>query len=74
MGTELAAIVGACDGELTLGAIVVAVAQLLDLDLAELRRATVAEARELLVDGVLQHRLRGITPWRGNAGGARLEP
>ena len=53
VGTELAAIVGACDGELSLGAIVVAVAELLDLDLAELRRATVAEARELLVDGIL---------------------
>ena len=33
--------------------IVVAVAELLELDLAELRRATVAEVRELLVDGVL---------------------
>jgi methylase of polypeptide subunit release factors len=53
VGTELAAIVGACDGELSLGAIVVAVAELLELDLAELRRATVAEARELLVDGFL---------------------
>jgi hypothetical protein len=53
VGTELAAIVGACDGELSLGAIVVAVAELLDLDLAELRRATVSEARELLVEGML---------------------
>ena len=53
VGTELAAIVGACDGELSLGAIVVAVAELLELDLAELRRATVAEARDLLVDGIL---------------------
>ncbi|MEO6533889.1 MAG: methyltransferase [Pseudolysinimonas sp.] len=54
VGTELAAIVGACDGELSLGAIVVAVAQLLELDLAELRATTVAEVRELLVDGVLR--------------------
>lgn len=53
VGTELAAIVGACDGELSLGAIVVAVAELLELDLAELRRTTVAEARDLLVDGIL---------------------
>ena len=53
VGTELAAIVGACDAELSLDAIVVAVAELLELDLAELRRATVAEVRELLVDGVL---------------------
>jgi len=53
VGTELAAIVGACDGELSLGAIVVAVAELLELDLTELRRSTVAEARELLLDGML---------------------
>jgi len=53
VGTELAAIVGACDGELSLGAIVVAVAELLEVDLAELRRTTVAEARDLLVDGIL---------------------
>lgn len=53
VGTELAAIVGACDGELSLGAIVVAVAELLEVDLDELRRATVAEVRELLVDGML---------------------
>ncbi|HEY4225075.1 MAG TPA: methyltransferase [Pseudolysinimonas sp.] len=53
VGTELAAIVGACDGELSLGAIIVAVAQLLDLDLDELSRATVGEVRELLVDGFL---------------------
>ena len=53
VGTELAAIVGACDGELPLGAIVTAVAQLLSLDAAELERGTVAEVRELLVDGFL---------------------
>ena len=53
VGTELAAIVGACDGELSLGAIVRAVAELLDLELEELERTTVAEVRELLVDGFL---------------------
>ena len=53
VGTELAAIVGACDGELSVDAIVVAVAQLLDLDLDELRRTIVAEVRELLTDGFL---------------------
>ncbi len=53
VGTELAAIVGACDGDLPIGAIVTAVAELLDLDVAELARATVAEVRELLVDGFL---------------------
>jgi len=53
VGTELAAIVGACDGELMLGAIVQAVAELLDLDAVELRRVTVAEVRELLIAGIL---------------------
>jgi methylase of polypeptide subunit release factors len=53
VGTELAAIVGACDGELSLGAIVTAVAQLLELDVAELERGTVVEVREMLVDGFL---------------------
>jgi methylase of polypeptide subunit release factors len=59
VGTELAAIVGACDGELPLGAIVTAVAQLLQLDAAELERGTVAEVRELLVDGFLLLELGG---------------
>ena len=54
VGTALAAVVGACDGELSLGAILVAVAELLELNLAELRRTTVAEVRELLVDGFLR--------------------
>ncbi len=53
VGTELTAIVGACDGELSLGAIVQAVAELLDLDAGALRRSTVAEVRELLVAGIL---------------------
>lgn len=59
VGTELAAIVGACDGELPLGAIVTAVAQLLGLDAAELERSTVAEVRILLVDGFLVPELGG---------------
>jgi methylase of polypeptide subunit release factors len=59
VGTELAAIIGACDGELSLGAIVIAVAQLLELDVAELERGTVAEVRELLVDGFLLLELGG---------------
>jgi len=49
----LAAVVGACDGELPLGVIVDAVAELLGADVAPLRAATAAEARELVVDGVL---------------------
>ena len=53
VGTELAAIVGACDGDLPLGAIAAAVAQLLERDVADLERGTVAEVRELLVLGFL---------------------
>lgn len=53
VGTELAAIVGACDGELSLGAIVTAVAELLQADADQLARATVTEVRELLIEGFL---------------------
>jgi hypothetical protein len=52
-GTGLAAVVGACDGELTLGAIVDAVAQLLEADAAELRAELVPQLRELLITGLL---------------------
>lgn len=50
----LAAIVGACDGELPLGAIVDAVAELLGADAARLRPAVLAEVRELVTDGILR--------------------
>lgn len=50
----LAAVVGACDGELPLGVIVDAVAELLGVDAAQLRPAVLAEVRELVVDGILQ--------------------
>ena len=53
VSTELAAVVGACDGTLALGPIIAAVAELLDADAAALAPALVAEVRELLVDGVL---------------------
>ncbi|RQP09331.1 MAG: SAM-dependent methyltransferase, partial [Microbacteriaceae bacterium] len=49
----LAAVVGACDGELPLGAIVGAVAQLLEADAGVIRPAIVAEVRELVTDGFL---------------------
>ncbi len=49
----LAAVVGACDGELPLGAIVGAVAQLLEADPEVVRPAIVAEVRELVTDGFL---------------------
>jgi methylase of polypeptide subunit release factors len=52
--TGLAAAVGACDGELELGAIVDAVAQLLEADASALRAQVVRQVRELLVAGLLQ--------------------
>lgn len=51
--SSLAAVVGACDGELPLGVIVDAVAQLLETDAERLRAAILAEVRELVVDGIL---------------------
>ena len=50
----LAAIVGACDGDLPLGAIVAAVADLLEVDAAALRAAVLPAVRELLADGILR--------------------
>jgi len=51
--SSLAAVVGACDGELPLGVIIDAVAQLLDTDAAKLRAGILGEVRELVVDGLL---------------------
>lgn len=51
--TGLAALVGACDGELTVGAIVAALAQLLEVDEAALRGELLPAVRGLLVDGFL---------------------
>lgn len=52
-GTALAAVVGACDGELSLGEIVSAVARILDVDERELATEIVPELREMLVTGFL---------------------
>lgn len=49
----LAAVVGACDGELPLGVISDAVAELLGVDAAALAPAVLTEVRELVIDGVL---------------------
>ena len=49
----LAAVVGACDGELPLGVIVDAVAELLDADADRMRPALVAQVRELVAEGIL---------------------
>lgn len=50
----LAAVVGACDGELPLGVIADAVAELLGVDAARMGPELLAEARELVIDGILQ--------------------
>jgi methylase of polypeptide subunit release factors len=50
----LAAVVGACDGELPLGVITDAVAELLGIDAARMGPALLAEVRELVIDGILQ--------------------
>lgn len=51
--TALAAIVGACDGELPLGALVDAVATLLETDADTLRTEVVPRLRSLVLDGYL---------------------
>ncbi len=51
--TVLAALVGACDGELTLGQILDAVATLLELDAEETRTTYLPQVRELVAAGFL---------------------
>jgi len=51
--TVEAALVGACDGDLTVGQILDALGDLLDEDPAVLRRERVAAVRDLVVDGYL---------------------
>jgi hypothetical protein len=52
--TATAGILGACDGELTLGQIVGSVAELLGSDVEKLSAETVARVRQLVVDGFLR--------------------
>ncbi|MBB3042583.1 DUF7059 domain-containing protein [Nocardioides soli] len=52
--TVEAALVGACDGELSVGQILDALAQLLDLDPAETRDTYLPVVRELVVEGFLE--------------------
>jgi hypothetical protein len=51
--TVVAALVGACDGELTIGQIVDALAALLDAEAAVLRADTLPLLRELVAEGWL---------------------
>jgi hypothetical protein len=53
-GTALSALVGACDGELSVGAIVGALAQLLGADEAALRSELLPQVRELVTTGMLR--------------------
>jgi hypothetical protein len=53
LGTAVAAVVGACDGELSIGAICAAVSQLLDVDEGELRAEVLPSIREFVTVGVL---------------------
>lgn len=52
--SALAALVGACDGDLSVGSLVDAIAQLLDVDAAELRADVLPRVRELIVTGFLR--------------------
>ena len=54
LGTALAAVVGACDGELSIGAICAAVADLLEVDEADLRSEVLPDIRELVTVGMLR--------------------
>jgi methylase of polypeptide subunit release factors len=51
--TALAALVGACDGELAVGQIIAAIAQLTDVDRGELAADLLPRARDLVLDGLL---------------------
>jgi methylase of polypeptide subunit release factors len=51
--TALSALVGASDGDLSVGAVVAAIAQLLDVDYAELLAELLPRVRDLLDDGFL---------------------
>lgn len=53
-GTALAALVGACDGDLSLGAIIAAVADVLEVDGPALRKELVPAVRDLLLTGMLR--------------------
>jgi len=54
LDTAQAALVGACDGELPVGVIIEAIAQLLDVDAGELRAELLPRVRALLDDAFLE--------------------
>jgi hypothetical protein len=52
--TVEAALVGACDGQLTVGQVLDAIAELLGLDVGEVRSTYLPVVRELVADGFLR--------------------
>jgi hypothetical protein len=54
LGTALAAVVGVCDGELSVGAICAAVSELLDVDYDELFAEVLPSIREFVTVGILR--------------------
>jgi len=54
VGTALAGLVGACDGELAVGQVVAALAALLEVDAAQLRAELLPQVRGLVEDGLLE--------------------
>lgn len=53
VGTGLAGVLGACDGELTLAQVIASVAGLLDVDAGALAAELLPQVRQLVVDGFL---------------------
>jgi hypothetical protein len=54
LDTGLAALVGACDGELSVRAIIAAIAELLDVDRSALADDLMPRVRELVITGFLR--------------------
>ncbi len=54
VGTALAGLVGACDGELAVGQVVTALSALLDVDAGALREELLPQVRGLVEDGLLE--------------------
>ncbi|WP_372593612.1 methyltransferase [Actinotalea sp.] len=54
VGTALAGLVGACDGDLTVGQILGGLGAILDVEVAELRSSLLPAVRGLLLDGLLE--------------------
>jgi SAM-dependent methyltransferase len=54
VGTAVAAVVGACDGDLPIGVLCDAVAEVMEVDAAALRAEVLPEVRELAIAGLLR--------------------